>query len=105
MVNFERLQPFTDKVKTPAYDNGKEFATQIRIHQALKSFDYFAIPFSSCEHESNEKINRLLRQYALKKRSMDMIDKEKITLIQNRFYNKLMKRLEIKPLQRCSMKH
>ena len=92
----EGLQPFADRVKTLTYDNGKEFAAHIQIDQALKSTGYFARPFASWERGSNENFNGLLRQYVRKKRSMNTVDEDEITMIQNRLNNRPRKRLGFK---------
>ena len=92
----EGLQPFADRVKTLTYDNGKEFAAHIQIDQALKSTGYFARPFASWERGSNENFNGLLRQYVPKKRSMNTVDEDEITMIQNRLNNRPRKRLGFK---------
>ena len=92
----EGLQPFADRVKTLTYDNGKEFAAHIQIDQALKSTGYFARPFASWERGSNENFNGLLRQYVPKKRSMNTVDEEEITMIQNRLNSRPRKRLGFK---------
>jgi len=92
----EGLQPFADRVKTLTYDNGKEFAAHIQIDQALKSTGYFASPFASWERGSNENFNGLLRQYVPKKRSMNTVDEDEITMIQNRLNNRPRKRLGFK---------
>jgi IS30 family transposase len=92
----EGLQPFAGRVKTLTYDNGKEFAAHIQIDQALKSTGYFARPFTSWERGSNENFNGLLRQYVPKKRSMNTVDEEEITMIQNRLNNRPRKRLGFK---------
>ena len=92
----EGLQPFAGRVKTLTYDNGKEFASHIQIDQALKSTGYFARPFASWERGSNENFNGLLRQYVPKKRSMNTVDEEEITMIQNRLNNRPRKRLGFK---------
>ena len=92
----EGLQPFAGRVKTLTYDNGKEFASHIQIDQALQSTGYFARPFASWERGSNENFNGLLRQYVPKKRSMNTVDEEEITMIQNRLNNRPRKRLGFK---------
>ena len=92
----EGLQPFAGRVKTLTYDNGKEFASHIQIDQTLKSTGYFARPFASWERGSNENFNGLLRQYVPKKRSMNTVDEEEITMIQNRLNNRPRKRLGFK---------
>ena len=92
----EGLQPFADRVKTLTYDNGKEFASHIQIDQALQSTGYFARPFASWERGSNENFNGLLRQYVPKKRLMNTVNEEEITMIQNRLNNRPRKRLGFK---------
>ena len=64
--------------------------------QALQSTGYFARPFASWERGSNENFNGLLRQYVPKKRSMNTVDTEEITMIQNRLNNRPRKRLGFK---------
>ena len=92
----EGLQPFANRVKTLTYDNGKEFAAHIQIDQALNSTGYFARPFASWERGSNENFNGLLRQYVPKKRLMNTVDEDEITMIQNRLNNRPRKRLGFK---------
>jgi IS30 family transposase len=83
-------------VKTLTYDNGKEFAAHIQIDQELSSTGYFARPFASWERGSNENFNGLLRQYVPKKRLMNTVDEDEITMIQNRLNNRPRKRLGFK---------
>lgn len=92
----EGLQPFANRVKTLTYGNGKEFAAHIQIDQSLNSMGYFAIPFASWERGTNENFNGLLRQYVPKKISMNTVDEDEITIIQNRLNNRPMKRLGFK---------
>ena len=92
----EGLQPFANRVKTLTYDNGKEFAAHIQIDQELNSTGYFARPFASWERGSNENFNGLLRQYVPKKRLMNSVDEDEITMIQNRLNNRPRKRLGFK---------
>ena len=42
----QALKPFEARVKTLAYDNGKEFSGHARIDEALCSTGYFARPFA-----------------------------------------------------------
>lgn len=42
-----KLDPFTFKVKTLTYDNGKEFAEHATIDKQLGSMFYFAEPYAS----------------------------------------------------------
>ena len=81
----EGFQPFVDRVKKLTYDNGQEFAAHIQIDQAIKSTGYFARPFASWERGSNENFNGLLSQFVPKKRSMNTVDEDEITMIQNTF--------------------
>ena len=92
----EGPQHFENRVKTLIYDNGKEFAGHIQIDQALNSTGYFARPFASWERGSNENFNGLLRQYVPKKRLMNTVNEEEITMIQNRLNNRPRKRLGFK---------
>jgi IS30 family transposase len=92
----EGLQPFANRVKTLTYDNGKEFAAHIQIDQALNSTGHFARPFASWERGSNENFNGLLRQYVPKKRSLNTVTEDEITMIQNRLNNRPRKRLGFK---------
>jgi IS30 family transposase len=55
------LKPFSVRVKTLTYDNGKEFIAHGLIDQQLNSTAYFARPFASWERDSNENLNGLLR--------------------------------------------
>ena len=84
------------RVITLTYDNGKEFAGHIQIDQALNSTSYFARPFASWERGSNENFNGLLRQYVPKKRSLNTVTEDEITMIQNRLNNRPRKRLGFK---------
>jgi IS30 family transposase len=96
----EGLQLFAGRIKTLAYDNGKEFGSHIQIDQALKSTSYFARPFASWERGYNENFNGLLRQYEPKKRWMNTANEEEIRIIQNRLDNRPRKRLGFKtPLE------
>ena len=92
----EGLRPFADRVKTLTYDNSKEFAAHIQIDQTLEGTGYFDRPFASWGRDSNENFNGLLHQYVPKKRSMNTVDEEEITMIQNRLKNRPRKRLGFK---------
>jgi IS30 family transposase len=63
----DKLKPMAVMVKTLTFDNGKEFAGHAYIDEQLQSTIYFARPFASKEHGSNENFNGLLRQYIPKK--------------------------------------
>ncbi|MHB8264210.1 MAG: IS30 family transposase [Acidimicrobiales bacterium] len=57
------LEPYSDRVHTITFDNGKEFAGHERIAQNLDAEVYFAHPYHSWERGLNENTNGLLRQY------------------------------------------
>ena len=90
------LQPLACRVKTLAYDNGKEFAKHAQIDAALQSMGYFARPFASWERGSNENLNGLVRQYVPKKRSLSTVTDEEIAMIQNRLNHRPRKILGFK---------
>jgi IS30 family transposase len=77
------LKPLCERVKTLTFDNGKEFVAHRLIDQQLNSTAYFARPFASCERGSNENLNRLLRRYIPKKRSMSTVTDKEIRMTQN----------------------
>ena len=90
------FKPFSIRVKTLTYHNGKEFAAHGLIDQQLNSNAYFARPFASWERGSNESLYGLFRQYAQKKRTMSTVSEEEIRMIQNRLNNRPRKRLGFK---------
>jgi IS30 family transposase len=92
------LQPFEDRVKTLTYDSGKEFATHIQIDQALKGTGYFARPFASWERGSKENFNGSLHQSVRKKRSLNTVDKDEITMIQTpaEVFHQYLKRVALR---------
>ena len=84
LVSIQALKPFEARVKTLAYDNGKEFSGYARINEALGSTGYFAPLFARWERSSNENFNGLLRQYVPKKRQIASITNEELRTIENR---------------------
>jgi len=72
----------------PEYDHLRD--------RPINNSGYFARPFASWERGSNENFNGLLRQYVPKKRSMNTVGEEEITMIQNRLNNRPRKRLGFK---------
>jgi IS30 family transposase len=74
----DKLKPLAARVKTLAFDNGKDFAGHSKIDEQLQSMAYFARPFASWERASNENLNGLLQQYIPKKRSMPTVTNEEI---------------------------
>lgn len=91
-----RLKPLGARVKTLTVDNGKEFAYHQQVDQALGIQTYFADPYCSWQRGSNENFNGLLRQYIPKKRRMDTVTEEELTMIENRLNHRPRKRLGFK---------
>jgi transposase, IS30 family len=77
-------------------DNGKEFAHHLATDQALGIQTYFADPYRSLQRGSNENFNGMLRQYIPKKRRMETVRDEELTMIQNRLNHRPRKRLGFK---------
>lgn len=92
----EKLKPFGSRVKTLTVDNGKEFADHQDIDQTLGIQTYFADPYCSWQRGSNENFNGLLRQYIPKKRRMETVTDEELTMIQNKLNHRPRKRLGFK---------
>ena len=57
---------------------------------------YFADPYCSWQRGSNENFNGLLRQYIPKKRRMETVTDEELTMIENRLNHRPRKRLGFK---------
>jgi IS30 family transposase len=91
-----RLLPLNARVKTLTVDNGKEFADHQAIDQALGIQNNFADPYCSWQRGSNENFNGLLRQYIPKKRHMETVTDEELTMIENRLNHRPRKRLGFK---------
>jgi IS30 family transposase len=91
-----KLQPLALRVKTLTVDNGKEFAYHHRVDESLGIQTYFARPYCSWQRGSNENFNGLLRQYIPKKRRMDSVTEEELTMIQDRLNHRPRKRLGFK---------
>jgi IS30 family transposase len=80
-------------VKTLTVDNCKEFVDPQAIDQTLGIQTYFADPYCSWQRGSNENFNGLLRQYFPKKRRMETVTDEELTMIENRLNHRPRKRL------------
>lgn len=91
-----KLKPLISRVKSLTVDNGKEFADHQGIDRALGIQTYFADPYCSWQRGSNENFNGLLRQYIPKKRRMQTVTDEELTMIQNRLNHRPRKRLGFK---------
>jgi len=81
------------RLKALTVDNGKEFAYQQAIDEALGIQTYFVDPYCSCKSGSKENFNGLLRQYISKKRRMKTVSEEELTMIENRLNHRHRKRL------------
>jgi IS30 family transposase len=65
-------------------DNGKIFADHQAIDQTLGIQTYFADLYWSWQRGRNKIFNGLLSQYIYKKRRMEIISNEELTMIKNR---------------------
>ncbi len=91
-----KLKPLNTRVKTLTVDNGKEFADHQAIDQVLGIQTYVADPYCSWQRGSNEYFNGLLRQYIPKKRRIETVKDEELTIIENRLNHRPRKRLGFK---------
>ncbi len=91
-----KLKPLSARVRTLTVDNGKEFANHQATDQALGIQTYFADPYCSWQRGSNENFNGLLRQYIPKKRRMETVTDDELTMIENRLNHRPRKRLGFK---------
>jgi IS30 family transposase len=78
------FKPLRSRVKTLTVDNGKEFAGHQAVDQTLGIQTYFADPYCSWQRGSNVSFNGLLRQYIPKKRRIETVTDEALTVIENR---------------------
>jgi transposase, IS30 family len=92
----DALQPLSARVKTLTVDNGKEFAYHQKVDAALDMQTFFADPYCSWQRGSNENFNGLLRQYIPKKRCMQTVTQQELTMIENRLNHRPRKRLGFK---------
>lgn len=72
------LRPYHCRVHTITSDNGRKFANHESISKKLKADFYFAHPYASWEHGTNENTNGLLRQYFPKNRDFTTITQQEI---------------------------
>ena len=91
-----KLKPLSARVRTLTVDNGKEFANHQATDQALGIQSYFADPYCSWQRGSNENFNGLLRQYIPKKRRMETVTDEELSMIENSLNHRPRKRLGFK---------
>ena len=92
----DKFKCLGSRVKTLTVDNGKEFADHQAIDRALGIQTYFADPYCSWQRGCNENFNGLLRQYIPKKRRLETVTEEELTMIQNRLNHRPRKRLGFK---------
>jgi IS30 family transposase len=93
-----KLKPLRSRVKTLMVGKGKEFVDHHAINHRLGIQTYLADPYCSWQRGSNEKFNGLLRQYIHKKRRMETVTDEVLTMIKNRLNYRPRKRLGFKTL-------
>ncbi len=72
----ECLVPYTDKVHTLTFDNGREFTDHLGVSADLKTRVFFARPYASWERGANENTNGLVRQYHPKCEHLDGLTRE-----------------------------
>jgi len=83
-----KLKPLRSRVKTLTVDSGKEFADHQAVDQTLGIQTYFADPYRNWRRGGNKNFNGLLRQYIPKKRRMETVTEEELTMIENRLNNR-----------------
>jgi putative transposase len=92
----KQIISWRSKPEVISCDNGKEFADHQAIDQALGIKTYFAYPYCSWQRGSNENFNGLLRQYFPKKRRLETVTDEELTMIENRLNHRPRKLLGFK---------
>lgn len=92
----KQIISWRSKPEVISCDNGKEFADHQAIVQALGIKTYFAYPYCSWQRGSNENFNGLLRQYFPKKRRLETVTDEELTMIENRLNHRPRKLLGFK---------
>ncbi|MHB8405213.1 MAG: IS30 family transposase [Gammaproteobacteria bacterium] len=90
------LRPFQARVHTLTLDNGTEGAQHKRIAKSLAARVYFAHPYCSWEHGTNENTNGLIRQYFPKRRNLSTVTQKEL--------DHAMQRLNHRPRQRLGFK-
>lgn len=71
-----------DIFKTITTDNGSEFSLLSRLEDLSKTLVYFAHPYTSCEKESVERHNGLIRRFIPKERRIDSFSDEQTCQIE-----------------------
>lgn len=70
-----------DIFKTVTTDNGSEFSMLSGLEDLSKTLVYFAHPYTSCEKESVERHNGLIRKFIPKGKRIDSYSDEQIARI------------------------
>ena len=91
-----RLLPLISRGKTLTVDNAREFAYHQAIDLSIGILTYFADPYCIWQRGSNENYNGLVDQYIAKKRRMESVTDEELTMIENRLNHQPRKRLGFK---------
>ena len=91
-----KLKPLNLRVKTLTVGNGKEFADHQPIDQALGIQTFFTDLYCSWHRGSNHNFHGLLSQYIPKKRRMETVTDEELTMIENRLNHRPKKWLGFK---------
>lgn len=91
-----KLKSLFSRVKTLTVYNGEEFADHKAIDQASGIQTYYAVPYCSWQRSRNENSNGLLRIHIPKKRRLESVMDEELTMIQNRLNHRPRKRLGFK---------
>ena len=79
-ATIELLRLDKDHLHTISADNGREFANQEEIAEALEAEIYFAHPDSSWERGANVNANGLLRQYVPKGSDLRQVSEDEMSL-------------------------
>ena len=82
------LESITMKIQTLTSDNGNKFADHDLIDYTIGSVSYLNNPYTSLQRESNEHLNRLLRQYIPKSRFLTTLIDQEFTWIESLLNNR-----------------
>jgi IS30 family transposase len=82
------MQNLKDRVKTITFDNGLEFSWHEAIAEGLDADIYFAHPYASWEHGTNENTNGLIRQYFPKGTDFSEVTDAQVDHVMSRLNNR-----------------
>jgi IS30 family transposase len=88
----KKPKPLASRVKTITNDSGKKFTDHKAVDQSLGSTAYFADPFASWQHVSNENYNDLSRLSNPKKRHLSKVTDAELRMIEDRINHHPRKR-------------